>query len=77
MELEGLTKAYPFSEMARVKSPFKDKVGKQTVCVVYDSKSRTATIKDAAGKELPSVVGFWFAWHAFHEDTEVFQAKKK
>jgi hypothetical protein len=77
VELEGLTKAYPFSEMARVKSPFKDKVGKQTVCVVYDSKSRTATIKDAAGKELPSVVGFWFAWHAFHEDTEVFQAKKK
>lgn len=77
VEFEGLAKAYPFSELARVKSPFKDKVGKQTVWVTYDSKSRTAVIKDAAGKELPSVVAFWFAWHAFHKDTQVFQVKKK
>lgn len=77
VEFEGLAKAYPFSELARVKSPFKDKVGKQTVWVAYDSKSRTAVIKDAAGKELPSVVAFWFAWHAFHKDTQVFQVKKK
>ena len=77
VELEGVTKAYPFSELAKVKTPFKDKVGKKTVWVVYDSKSRTATIKDAAGKELPSVVAFWFAWHVFHRDTQVFQAKKK
>ena len=77
IELEGLAKAYPFSELARVKSPFKDKVGKKTVYVLYDSKSRTATIKDASGKELPSVVGFWFAWHAFHQDTQVYTAPKK
>ena len=77
VELAGKAKAYPFSELARVKSPFKDKVGKKTVYVVYDSKSRTAMVKDEAGKELPSVVGFWFAWHAFHKDTQVFQAKKK
>ncbi len=76
VELDGLTKAYPFSELARVKSPFKDKIGKKTVWVVYDSKSRTATIKDASGKELPSVVGFWFAWYAFHKDTQVYSAQK-
>ncbi|MCZ6541906.1 MAG: DUF3179 domain-containing protein [Nitrospinae bacterium] len=77
VQLEGLAKAYPFSELARVKSPFKDKVGKKTVCVLYDSKSRTATIKDESGKELPSVVVFWFAWHAFHPDTQVYTAKNK
>ena len=38
------------------------------------SKSRTATIQDASGKELPSVVGFWFAWYAFHKDTRVYTA---
>jgi hypothetical protein len=46
VELGGLAKAYPFSELARVKSPFKDMIGKKTVWVEYDSKSRTATIKD-------------------------------
>jgi len=76
VELDGLTKAYPFSELARVKSPFKDKLGKKTVYVAYDSKSRTATIKDASGKELPSVVAFWFAWHVFHKDTQVYSALK-
>lgn len=77
VELDGLTKAYPFSELARVKSPFKDKIGKKTVTVAYDSKSRTATIRDTSGKELPSVVGFWFAWYVFHKDTQVFTAPKK
>ena len=77
VELDGKPKAYPFSELARVKSPFKDKVGEKTVHVTYDSKSRTATIKDASGTELPSVVGFWFAWVAFHKDTQVYSAPKK
>jgi hypothetical protein len=76
VELDGLTKAYPFSELARTKSPFKDKIGNKAVVVTYDSKSRTATIKDASGKELPSVVGFWFAWYAFHKDTQVYSAPK-
>jgi len=76
VELDGLTKAYPFSELARAKSPFKDRIGKKNVTVSYDSKSRTATIKDASGKELPSVVGFWFAWYVFHKDTQVYTAPK-
>ena len=77
VELDGFTKAYPFIELARAKSPFQDKIGKKTVVVTYDSKSRTATIKDASGKELPSVVGFWFAWYVFHKDTQVYTASKK
>jgi hypothetical protein len=77
VELDGLAKAYPFSELAQVKSPFKDKIGKKKVYVSYDAKSRTATFKDTSGKELPSVVGFWFAWHAFHKDTQVYTAQKE
>ena len=77
VELDGLAKAYPFSELAQVKSPFKDKIGKKKVYVSYDAKSRTATIKDVAGKEVPSVVGFWFAWYAFHKDTQVYIAQKE
>jgi hypothetical protein len=77
VELDGLAKAYPFSELERAKVPLKDRIGKQTVWVDYASKSRTATIKDASRKELPSVVGFWFAWVAFHNDTLVYTAPKK
>ena len=26
-------------------------------------------------REIPSVVGFWFAWYAFHPETRIFSAK--
>ncbi|MED5352940.1 MAG: hypothetical protein VX429_00795 [Nitrospinota bacterium] len=44
--------------------------------VFYDNESQTATIQDAAGEELPSVVGFWFAWYAFYPETQVFKNKQ-
>ncbi|NIQ00177.1 MAG: DUF3179 domain-containing protein [Nitrospinaceae bacterium] len=76
VKLNGVAKAYPFSELAKMKSPFKDRVGEKTLWVVYDAPSRTATIKDASGREVPTVTGFWFAWYAFHKDTQVFTAGK-
>jgi len=69
IELEGLTKAYPFSELATLEQPVQDTLNKIPILVFYDNKSQTATIQDAAGEELPSVVGFWFAWYAFHPET--------
>jgi len=26
---------------------------------------------DRHGKEIPTVIVYWFAWYAFHPDTEV------
>ncbi|MFQ5671516.1 MAG: DUF3179 domain-containing protein [Nitrospinales bacterium] len=73
IEIGGKTKAYPFSELAKSKPMVKDTVGGVPVNIFYDNSSQTAVIRDRAGKELPSVVGFWFAWYSFHPDTEVFK----
>ncbi|HCK69008.1 MAG TPA: hypothetical protein DHW17_06980, partial [Nitrospina sp.] len=40
-----------------------------------DRKTRTAVIRDENDRQMPSVVGFWFAWYAFHPETRVFSAK--
>lgn len=74
IEIGGRAKAYPFSELSRAETPVTDTVGGQVIRVLFDAASRTATIQDEAGEELPSVVGFWFAWYAFHPGTEVFTA---
>jgi hypothetical protein len=29
---------------------------------------------DADGRQIPAVTAFWFAWYAFHPDTEIFRA---
>jgi hypothetical protein len=75
LELGGFTKAYPFSELAKAKSPVKDTLGKKAIRIFYDHQSKTAIIRDEKNRDLPSVVGFWFAWYTFHPDTLVFSSK--
>ncbi len=76
LELGGKFKAYPFSELAKAKQPVTDELNGVSLQVIFDKQSQTAVIRDQKGKELPSVVGFWFAWYAFHPDTEVFKVKQ-
>lgn len=76
IELNGKFKAYPFSELKKVKNGFlKDEFQEMDLLINYDKKSRSATIKNKDGEELATLTTFWFAWFAFHPDTEVFYAK--
>ena len=65
-------KAYPFIELAKAKRPVQDTVNGAALTVDFDKNTRTAVITDKEGKEVPSVVAFWFAWYTFHPDTKLF-----
>gem|GEM_PF-3264164 len=43
----------------------------------FDAQTDRATVHDANGAQVPTVVGYWFAWYAFHPDTAVFRAEAK
>ncbi len=73
--LGEVIKAYPFSELRKVKSPVKDVLGQTSVRIFFDRKSETVVIRDENNREIPSVVGYWFAWYAFHPETRVYSAK--
>lgn len=76
VEVGGKFKAYPFVELAKAKGGrVTDSLGGKPLTVRFDPEHRTGTVFDAQGKEIPSVIVYWFAWYAFHHDTEVFQAK--
>ena len=77
IELGGKAKAYAFSELSRTRSPVKDIFNKIPIQIHYDGKTQTAVIRGSKNNELPSVVGFWFAWYAFHPTTKVFIAEQK
>jgi hypothetical protein len=62
--------------LSRTRSPVNDIFNKIPIQIFYDRNTKTAIIKDSKNQELPSVVGFWFAWYAFHPDTKVFVAEK-
>jgi len=73
VEIAGVAKAYPFSELAKQPGERADRVGGRDIRVVFDAVNRSGRVY--AGRELlPSTTGFWFAWAAFHPDTQVYRA---
>jgi hypothetical protein len=71
----GVTKAYPFKELEKnSQERFEDSIGSKLFTVEWFESENFARILDDSGQELPSIIAYWFAWYAFHPDTEVFRA---
>ena len=56
---------------------FVDEFQGQSFEVQYDDKNQTARIVGENGDEWPTLISFWFAWYAFHPDTEIYEAVSK
>lgn len=77
IEINGRFKAYPFVELEKTNGAFTDTVNGRQLLIRYNSEHRTGTILDQQGNELPGVTTYWFAWYAFHPETEVFSGLPK
>ncbi|WP_426416806.1 DUF3179 domain-containing protein [Aestuariirhabdus sp. LZHN29] len=79
LDHNGMTRAWPFSELARYQqlsgnSLLQDTFGATPLTIEFNLDARSARILDVNNREIPSVQAFWFAWIAFHPNTEVYQA---
>ena len=71
----GVYKAYPFIELDRQgEKRFSDSINGTRFNFEWDSANRSIRISDDSGEAVASIQGFWFAWFAFHPDTEVYKA---
>ena len=73
LTINGKAKAWPLIELRKAGSVVKDNVGGQSVTVRFNEKYESAHIVNNQGKALSSVTLFWFAWAAFHPETELFE----
>ena len=62
IEFGGKTKAYAFSELSKTRSTVKDVFNKVPIQIYFDHKTQMVIIRNSKNDELPSVIGFWFAW---------------
>ncbi|MBV1921544.1 MAG: DUF3179 domain-containing protein [Pseudomonadales bacterium] len=69
------TKAYPFIELSKAGGSIRDTVNGQQLTVYFDAKARSARVEGKDGELFNSLTAYWFAWFAFHPDTDVFRAK--
>ncbi len=72
--VNGIAKAYPFTELRKARLPLTDQVNGRTIRVHFNSRTRSVFVTDTEGKPMPAVTAFWFAWYAFHPDTQIFTA---
>ncbi len=73
LKISGKTKAYPFAELAKVESPYKDIFSGKELTIIFDAKNRTGKILDKNNNEIPIVTSFWFAWMTFYPDSVIFK----
>lgn len=57
----------PWSSLAR-----RARVGPEDVFVYWFRDSWTAFATDPKGRRIPATIAYWFAWSAFHPDTQVW-----
>lgn len=72
----GAAKAYPISAFAGETKPveIRDEVGGRAITLRYDPASKGLRVAQAPeGAEW--MYALWFAWYAFHPETEVYQAR--
>jgi hypothetical protein len=70
LQLDGVTKAYPFEELGKTDGILRDRLGDTPVVIHFADDSAWA--ETASGELLPAIRLFWFAWYGFHPDTLVF-----
>lgn len=68
-------KAYPFSELEKTSGSVNDEISGQKIVITYDGENRSASARNEHGREIPTITSYWFAWYAFHPDTDVFLKK--
>lgn len=70
-------KAYPVSELAKQNKPIiTDTFAGVRLNIEFDTKNQSAVISNSQHQALPSTSLFWFAWYAFHPDTEIYKYVK-
>ena len=70
-------KAYPFVELAKTNGVLNDHFADRRWTIRFAPRAGRATLHDEHGVQAPAVVGYWFAWYAFHPETAVFRAEAK
>lgn len=73
VEVNGQFKAYPYSLLASADNAvIEDNFNGQALTIEFVPESQTVFVTDELGNLFPSVSLYWFAWSAFHTNTEVY-----
>ena len=76
VEINGAAKAYPLSLLERKSGMFKDEIGENAIRIILSKEGQVVNVQDHRARTIPVIFAYWFAWQAFHPDTEVYADAK-
>lgn len=75
LTVDTVHKAYPFIELNKLnKDEFTDSVNGKLFTVHWNKKEQSGYIMNEEEMVIPLVQSYWFAWYAFHPETDLFNA---
>ncbi|CAN5789063.1 DUF3179 domain-containing protein [soil metagenome] len=75
IERDGVTIAFPLAMLDEQTRPVRARVGPEDVFVYWFRDSWTAFATDLKGRPIPATIAYWFAWSAFHPDTQLWGSR--
>jgi len=76
LAVNDVFKAYPFIELNKTnQSVFTDTVNDQLFSIHWDKQQQSGYLMNEKGEVVPIVQSYWFAWYAFHPETDVFKSE--
>ncbi len=71
IQVNGIYKAYKEDDLKELKE-IEDTIGRVRIKVERDDSGTVSITNLETGEEIVKERGFWFAWYAFHPDTELY-----
>jgi hypothetical protein len=73
VETDSASKAYPLEWLRIRPGVFEDTVGATTVSIEVNNEGEVVSVTGPLGNPLPHLFAYWFAWQAFHPETQVWR----
>lgn len=75
IEIGNHAKAYPLPWLSTRPGVLTDTVGNHSIQIEISAAGEVVSVRDEQGTPIPATYAYWFAWQAFHNDTEVFKVE--
>ena len=73
IEVDNHSKAYRMDWLRSNPGIHKDKIGNHAIQIEISPQGEVVAVRDSEGQAIPAIYSYWFAWQAFHRETEVYK----
>ena len=70
--VDGAAKAYPLVLLTKKTGILTDRIGKHTIRIELSPDGEVFSVTGKSGQVLPHTTLYWYAWQAFHPQTQVY-----